>query len=116
MGGQVCEGFCAVLSYYYYCSLTAAAAYPLYPLEQRLMRDFKRLQQDPPQGVNGSPNPDNIMQWNAVIFGPEDTPWDGGEPGCARGGPRGLACLCLDLTGSVDPLSCRDVPLDAGVL
>jgi ubiquitin-conjugating enzyme E2 A len=46
---------------------------------QRLMRDFKRLRQDPPQGVNGSPNPDNIMLWNAVIFGPEDTPWDGGE-------------------------------------
>lgn len=45
---------------------------------QRLMRDFKRLRQDPPQGVNGSPNPDNIMLWNAVIFGPEDTPWDGG--------------------------------------
>lgn len=43
------------------------------------MRDFKRLRSDPPQGVNGSPNPDNIMQWNAVIFGPEDTPWDGGE-------------------------------------
>lgn len=45
---------------------------------QRLMRDFKRLQTDPPQGVNGSPNPENIMEWNAVIFGPEDTPWDGG--------------------------------------
>ena len=43
------------------------------------MRDFKRLRNDPPQGVNGSPNPDNIMLWNAVIFGPEDTPWDGGE-------------------------------------
>lgn len=48
------------------------------PARKRLMRDFKRLQQDPPQGVNGSPNPDNIMQWNAVIFGPDDTPWDGG--------------------------------------
>lgn len=45
------------------------------------MRDFKRLQTDPPQGVNGSPNPENIMEWNAVIFGPEDTPWDGGESG-----------------------------------
>jgi hypothetical protein len=43
------------------------------------MRDFKRLQTDPPQGVNGTPCPDNIMLWNAVIFGPEDTPWDGGE-------------------------------------
>jgi len=48
------------------------------PARKRLMRDFKRLQSDPPQGVNGSPNPDNIMLWNAVIFGPEDTPWDGG--------------------------------------
>ena len=47
-------------------------------LPQRLMRDFKRLQQDPPQGVNASPNTENIMLWNAVIFGPEDTPWDGG--------------------------------------
>jgi ubiquitin-conjugating enzyme E2 A len=43
------------------------------------MRDFRKLQQDPPQGVNGSPTPDNILRWNAVIFGPEDTPWDGGE-------------------------------------
>ena len=51
---------------------------PPFPALQRLMRDFRRLQQDPPQGVNGSPNPDNIMLWNAVIFGPEDTPWDGG--------------------------------------
>eukprot|EP00955_Chlamydomonas_euryale_P015569 166731-Chlamydomonas_euryale.AAC.4 len=50
------------------------------PARKRLMRDFKRLKEDPPQGVNGSPNPDNIMLWNAVIFGPEDTPWDGGEP------------------------------------
>ncbi|KIY94884.1 ubc1, ubiquitin carrier protein 1 [Monoraphidium neglectum] len=47
------------------------------PARKRLMRDFKRLRNDPPQGVNGSPNPDNIMLWNAVIFGPEDTPWDG---------------------------------------
>lgn len=45
---------------------------------QRLMRDFKRLQNDPPQGIDGSPNPENIMLWNAIIFGPEDTPWDGG--------------------------------------
>ena len=43
------------------------------------MRDFRRLQQDPPQGVNGSPTSDNILRWKAVIFGPEDTPWDGGE-------------------------------------
>ncbi|KAJ1654711.1 Ubiquitin-conjugating enzyme E2 2 [Dispira simplex] len=48
------------------------------PTRRRLMRDFKRLQQDPPVGVSGSPQPDNIMIWEAVIFGPEDTPFQDG--------------------------------------
>jgi len=42
------------------------------------MRDFKRLQNDPPAGISGTPTETNIMLWNAVIFGPEDTPWEGG--------------------------------------
>jgi len=42
------------------------------------MRDFKRLQNDPPAGISGAPAVDNIMQWSAVIFGPDDTPWEGG--------------------------------------
>jgi len=37
---------------------------------KRLIRDFKRLSSDPPGGISGSPLPDNIMLWNAVIFGP----------------------------------------------
>ncbi|XP_042015584.1 ubiquitin-conjugating enzyme E2 2-like [Salvia splendens] len=45
---------------------------------KRLMRDFKGLQQDPPAGISGAPQENNIMLWNAVIFGPDDTPWDGG--------------------------------------
>jgi len=48
------------------------------PARRRLMRDFKRLQTDPPQGISGAPLENNIMKWNAVIFGPEDTPWEGG--------------------------------------
>ncbi|KAJ1985748.1 Ubiquitin-conjugating enzyme E2 2 [Dimargaris cristalligena] len=48
------------------------------PTRRRLMRDFKRLEQDPPTGVSGCPNPDNIMLWEAVIFGPEDTPFEDG--------------------------------------
>ncbi|KAG5522392.1 hypothetical protein RHGRI_034541 [Rhododendron griersonianum] len=48
------------------------------PSRKRLMRDFKRLQQDPPAGISGAPHDNNIMLWNAVIFGPDDTPWDGG--------------------------------------
>jgi ubiquitin-conjugating enzyme E2 A len=46
--------------------------------KRRLMRDFKRLQTDPPEGVSGAPCPDNVMVWNAVIFGPEDTPFEDG--------------------------------------
>ncbi|RWW73233.1 hypothetical protein BHE74_00018905, partial [Ensete ventricosum] len=58
------------------------------PARKRLMRDFKRLQQDPPAGISGAPHDNNIMLWNAVIFGyvwkesflvPDDTPWDGGR-------------------------------------
>ncbi|KAI6022957.1 ubiquitin-conjugating enzyme [Pisolithus microcarpus] len=45
---------------------------------RRLIRDFKRLSSDPPSGVSGSPCPDNIMVWNAVIFGPADTPFEDG--------------------------------------
>eukprot|EP01133_Synstelium_polycarpum_P016328 gene16328-19423_t len=48
------------------------------PARRRLMRDFKRLQNDPPAGISGAPMENNILQWQAVIFGPEDTPWEGG--------------------------------------
>lgn len=29
----------------------------------------RRLQEDPPAGVSGAPSENNIMVWNAVIFG-----------------------------------------------
>lgn len=45
---------------------------------RRLLRDFRRLQNDPPGGVTGAPMDTNIMVWQAVIFGPDDTPWEGG--------------------------------------
>ncbi|KAJ2692453.1 Ubiquitin-conjugating enzyme E2 2 [Coemansia spiralis] len=48
------------------------------PCRRRLMRDFKRLQSDPTEGISGAPCPDNIMVWNAVIFGPADTPFEDG--------------------------------------
>ncbi|EDL28981.1 ubiquitin-conjugating enzyme E2A, RAD6 homolog (S. cerevisiae), isoform CRA_b, partial [Mus musculus] len=49
------------------------------PARRRLMRDFKRLQEDPPAGVSGAPSENNIMVWNAVIFGPEGTPFEDGK-------------------------------------
>ena len=45
---------------------------------KRLMRDFKRLQNDPPAGVSGAPLDNNVMIWQAVIFGPDETSWEGG--------------------------------------
>lgn len=45
---------------------------------RRLLRDYKKLQSDPITGISASPNESNIMMWQAVIFGPEDTPWEGG--------------------------------------
>lgn len=39
---------------------------------------FHRLQEDPPTGVSGAPTDNNIMIWNAVIFGPHDTPFEDG--------------------------------------
>jgi ubiquitin-conjugating enzyme E2 A len=48
------------------------------PARRRLMRDFKQLQEQPPPGISGAPNEDNLCEWTAVIFGPEGTSWEGG--------------------------------------
>ncbi|KAK0398900.1 hypothetical protein QR680_002805 [Steinernema hermaphroditum] len=48
------------------------------PSRRRLMRDFRKLQEDPPSGVSGAPTEDNILLWHAVIFGPQDTPFEDG--------------------------------------
>jgi ubiquitin-protein ligase len=34
-----------------------------------------RLQEDPPAGVSGAPSENNIMVWNAVIFGYGGAAW-----------------------------------------
>lgn len=46
--------------------------------KKRLMRDFRKLQDEAPEGVQGAPLDNNIMVWQAVIFGPDDTAWEGG--------------------------------------
>jgi len=42
------------------------------------MRDLRSLQSDPPKGINASPMKDDILSWTALMFGPEDTPWEYG--------------------------------------
>jgi len=46
--------------------------------KRRLLKDLKRMKDDPPKGCSGVPNPDNIQEWDAVIFGPDDSPFEGG--------------------------------------
>ena len=36
---------------------------------KRLILDFKRLKNDPPIGINASPIDDDLLRWEAVIFG-----------------------------------------------
>ncbi|KAF0991157.1 hypothetical protein HZS_7373, partial [Henneguya salminicola] len=41
------------------------------PARRRLLRDLKKIREDPNPGVSAAPTEDNILLWNAVIFGEE---------------------------------------------
>eukprot|EP00037_Helgoeca_nana_P023971 m.251344 g.251344 ORF g.251344 m.251344 type:complete len:170 (+) comp26505_c1_seq2:402-911(+) len=45
---------------------------------RRLMKDLKNMQKDPPSGISAAPDDNNVLLWNAVIFGPPDTPFEDG--------------------------------------
>lgn len=44
----------------------------------RLVKDLKRFQSEESVGIFAVPHENNLMIWEAVIFGPDDTPWEGG--------------------------------------
>ena len=45
----------------------------------RLMSDLKAISQEPPDGCSASPAfEDNLFLWGATVFGPDETPWEGG--------------------------------------
>jgi ubiquitin-conjugating enzyme E2 A len=46
---------------------------------RRLINDFKRFEQEDTNGIFASPQENNILCWEAVIFGPDETPWEGGS-------------------------------------
>ena len=48
------------------------------PAKKRLMRDFKKMMNDKTSNCSAAPVNNNIFQWQAVLFGPGDTPWEGG--------------------------------------
>mmetsp|Transcript_102983 Transcript_102983/g.268858 ORF Transcript_102983/g.268858 Transcript_102983/m.268858 type:complete len:174 (+) Transcript_102983:108-629(+) len=46
---------------------------------RRLLRDFKKVTaNDAPEGISAAPVGDDLFQWTAIVFGPADTPWEGG--------------------------------------
>merc|ERR1712151_1032447 len=48
------------------------------PASRRLLKDFKKLRADPPTGINAVPINNNILTWQAVIFGPDESVWESG--------------------------------------
>uniref|UniRef100_A0A1I8ARD0 E2 ubiquitin-conjugating enzyme n=1 Tax=Steinernema glaseri TaxID=37863 RepID=A0A1I8ARD0_9BILA len=48
------------------------------PARRRLMKDFMRLRSDPPYGVTAAPTDEDVLLWEGVIFGPQETPFEDG--------------------------------------
>ena len=50
--------------------------------ERRLLKDLKKLESESSSGQNAgitaTPDEDSLYRWRAVIFGPDDTEWEGG--------------------------------------
>lgn len=47
--------------------------------QRRLINDLKQFKKnDDNDSVMASPHDDNLMIWDGIIFGPDDTPWEGG--------------------------------------
>ncbi|XP_065838189.1 ubiquitin-conjugating enzyme E2 G2-like [Oscarella lobularis] len=46
---------------------------------KRLMAEYKQLTLNPPEGIIAGPkNEENFFEWEAIIIGPDGTPFDGG--------------------------------------
>lgn len=45
---------------------------------RRLLRDMQTIKADKDEGFAAVPFEDNLMVWSAVIYGPDDTIWEGG--------------------------------------
>jgi ubiquitin-conjugating enzyme E2 D/E len=45
---------------------------------RRIQKEIEDLSKDPPSNCTAGPIEDNIYLWEAMIFGPEDSPYNGG--------------------------------------
>mmetsp|Transcript_43648 Transcript_43648/g.121316 ORF Transcript_43648/g.121316 Transcript_43648/m.121316 type:complete len:169 (-) Transcript_43648:91-597(-) len=48
------------------------------PAHRRLLRDFKKVTADAPEGISAAPVGDDLFQWTAIVLGPVGTPWEFG--------------------------------------
>eukprot|EP00466_Bigelowiella_natans_P020382 jgi/Bigna1/57667/fgenesh1_pm.24_\ len=48
------------------------------PVRRRLMRDYKHFKKHSPQGIMAYADMHSVMIWHAIIFGPDNSPWEGG--------------------------------------
>lgn len=48
------------------------------PAKRKIMRDMKKLMDEPLDGVLAAPSKKDITKWRAIIFGPEGTPFEDG--------------------------------------
>ena len=44
----------------------------------RLKKEYQEITKNPPCNCNAKPEDDNIYHWTAQIFGPSETPYEGG--------------------------------------
>ena len=45
---------------------------------RRLLKDLAKIKESPTEGISAAPDDDNIYEWDAVIYGPNNTSWEGG--------------------------------------
>lgn len=44
----------------------------------RLYKESNEIKNDPPHNISAGPKNDNLYEWEALLIGPEDTPYNGG--------------------------------------
>lgn len=48
------------------------------PATRRLLKDLQKIEKEEDSGINATPDEENLFLWDAIIEGPEKTPWESG--------------------------------------